>query len=106
MGHRGERLAFGFCEVPAGYVEPEVESLHEMFVYVLSGRLQARTGGKAKSVGAGDIIHVPRGESYHLQVEPPFARYTVVCSTPFLEERIDNMSPEEAAQARLNMKPN
>jgi quercetin dioxygenase-like cupin family protein len=102
----GERLAFGFCEVPAGYDEPEIESPHEMFVYVLSGRLQARTGGKAKSVGAGDIIHVPRGESYRLQVEAPFARYTVVCSTPFLEERLDNMSPEEAQQARLNMKPN
>lgn len=102
----GERLAFGFCEVPAGYDEPEVESPHEMFVYVLSGRLQARTGGKPKSVGAGDIIHVPRGESYRLQVASPFARYTIVCSTPFLEERIDNMSPEEAEQARLNMKAN
>ncbi|HXV11512.1 MAG TPA: cupin domain-containing protein [Burkholderiales bacterium] len=102
----GERLAFGFCEVPGGYDEPEAESRHEMFVYVLSGRLQARTGGKAKSVGAGDIIHVPRGESYRLQVESPFARYTIVCSTPFLEERIDNMSPEEAEQSRLNMKPN
>ncbi|HXV10736.1 MAG TPA: cupin domain-containing protein, partial [Burkholderiales bacterium] len=102
----GERLAFGFCEVPGGYDEPEAESRHEMFVYVLGGRLQARTGGKAKSVGAGDIIHVPRGESYRLQVESPFARYTIVCSTPFLEERIDNMSPQEAEQARLNMKPN
>ena len=102
----GERLAFAFCEVPGGYEEPEAESLHEMFVYVLSGRLQARTGGKAKSVGAGDIIHVPRGENYRLQVESPFARYTIVCSTPFLEERIDNMSPEEAEQARLSMKPN
>lgn len=102
----GERLAFGFCEVPGGYDEPEAPSPHEMFVYVLSGRLQARTGGKAKSVGAGDIVHVPRGESYRLQVESPFARYAIVCSTPYLEDRIDNMSPEEAEQARLNMKPN
>jgi quercetin dioxygenase-like cupin family protein len=102
----GERLAFGFCEVPGGYDEPEAPSPHEMFVYVLSGRLQARTGGKAKSVGAGDIVHVPRGESYRLQVESPFARYAIVCSTPYLEDRIDNMSPEEAEQARLNMKAN
>lgn len=102
----GERLAFGFCEVPAGYDEPEAVSQHEMFVYVLSGRLDARTAGRSKSVGSGDIIHVPRGESYRLQVESPFARYAMVCSTPFLEDRIDNMSPEEAEQARLNMKPN
>jgi hypothetical protein len=30
----------------------------------------------------------------------------LVCSTPWLEHRIDSMSPEEAEQARLNMKPN
>ena len=101
-----DRVELGLSDIAAGYDEPEVESPHEMFVYVLSGRLQARTGGKPKSVGAGDIIHVPRGESYRLQVASPFARYTIVCSTPFLEERIDNMSPEEAEQARLNMKAN
>lgn len=102
----GERLAFGFCEVPGGYDEPEMRSPHEMFVYVLSGQLAARTGGKLKSVGSGDIIYVPRGESYRLQVESPFARYAIVCSTPFLEKKIDNMTPEEAEQARLNMKAN
>lgn len=102
----GERLAFGFCEVPGGYDEPETESQHEMFVYVLSGRVQARAGGKSKLVGSGDIIYVPRGESYRLQVASPFARYAMVCSTPFLEARIDNMTPEEAEQARVNMKPN
>jgi hypothetical protein len=30
----------------------------------------------------------------------------VVCSTPWLEDKIDNLSPEEAEQARVNMKPN
>jgi hypothetical protein len=29
-----------------------------------------------------------------------------VCSTPWLENRIDSMSPEEAEQARLNMRAN
>jgi len=102
----GERLAFGFCEVPGGYDEPETESRHEMFVYVLSGRVQAQAGGKSKLVGSGDIIYVPRGESYRFQVASSFARYAMVCSTPFLEARIDNMTPEEAEQARVNMKPN
>lgn len=102
----GERLAFGFFEVPGGYDEPEVTAQHEMFIYVLSGRLQARSGNQSKVTGGGDIIHVARGTACRLQVQSPFARYVLVCSTPYLEKRIDGMSPDEAEQARLHMKPN
>lgn len=102
----GERLAFGFFEVPGGYDEPEVTAQHEMFIYVLSGRLQARSGNQSKVTGGGDIIHVARGTACRLQVQSPFARYVLVCSTPWLEKRIDGMSPDEAEQARLHMKPN
>lgn len=101
----GERLAFGLFEVPAGYAEPEMESAREMFVYVLSGKIDAQANGERKSIGAGDIVHVPRGERYRLQVRS-HARYAIVCSTPYLENRIDNMTPEQAEQARINMKPN
>jgi len=102
----GERLAFGFFEVPGGYDEPQATASHEMFVYVLSGRLNASANGKSKEVGPGDIIHVSRGDRYRLQVKSPFARYVLVSSTPYLENRIDNMSAAEAAQARIHMKPN
>jgi quercetin dioxygenase-like cupin family protein len=102
----GERLAFGFFEVPSGYDEPEREAEREIFVYVVSGELKATVNGEARTCGTGDIIYVPRGERYRLAVASPHARYALVCSTPFLERRIDNMSPEEAEQARLNMKPN
>jgi quercetin dioxygenase-like cupin family protein len=102
----GERLAFGFFEVSGGYDEPEVTAQHEMFIYVLSGRLQAKSANQSKVTGSGDIIHVARGSAYRLQVQSPFARYVLVCSTPYLEKRIDGMSPDEAEQARLNMKPN
>jgi len=102
----GERLAFGFFEVPGGYDEPRATAQHEMFVYVLSGRVQAMADGESRSIGPGDIVHVPRGMAYRLQVQSPFARYVLVCSTPYLEQRIDGMSPEEAAQARLNVKSN
>jgi quercetin dioxygenase-like cupin family protein len=102
----GERLAFGFFEVPGGYDEPQATAQHEMFVYVLSGQVQAAADGKSMPVGTGDIIYVPRGSSYRLQVQSPFARYVLVCSTPYLEQRIDGMSAEEAEQARLNVKPN
>jgi quercetin dioxygenase-like cupin family protein len=102
----GERLAFGFFVVPGGYAEPEAKSAHEMFVYVLSGTLKARCGKESKTVGAGDIMQVSRGETYQLLAQEPFARYAVVRSTAWLENRIDNMTPQEAEQARVNMKPN
>ncbi len=102
----GERLAFGFYEVPAGYDEPEATSQREMFIYVLSGKLQARSGDQTKLVRSGDIVHVLRDSAYRLQVQSPYARYILVCSTPYLENRIDNMTPEEAEQARLQVKPN
>ncbi len=101
----GERLAFGLFEVPGGYDEPQAVGQHEMFVYILSGRLQARSGSQSKLVGSGDIVHVLRGSACRLQVKSPFARYILVCSTPYLEDRIDNMTPDEAAQARLDMEP-
>ncbi|MBX9810508.1 MAG: cupin domain-containing protein [Burkholderiales bacterium] len=102
----GERLAFGFFEVPAGYEEPQARTEHEIFIYVLSGEINARAGNENKTAGSGDIIHVPRGDTYRLQVKSPFTRYALVRSTPYLENRIDSMTPHEAEQARLNLKPN
>ena len=102
----GERLAFGYFEVPGGYDEPQSTARHEMFVYVLSGKLLAKVDGQSKAVGAGDIIEVPRGSTYRLPVQSPFVRYVLVCSTPYLEQCIDNMTSAEAEKARLQMKPN
>ncbi len=102
----GERLAFGLFEAPAGSDDAQIKSDHEMFIYVLSGELDARSASESKSIKVGDIVHVPRGESYGLKVKSPFARYTVVRSTPYLENRIESMTPEQAGQARVNMKPN
>lgn len=102
----GERLAFGLFEVPRGYAEPRKLSPRELFVYVLGGRLWARSGRETRRVGRGDIVHVRRGTACQLEVESPFARYAVVCSTPYLEGRIDGMSRREAEQARLHLRPN
>ena len=102
----GERLAFGYFEAPGGDQQSENEAAHESFVYVLSGAMHAEAPGETKDVATGDIIHIRRGERYRLTVEAPFVRYAVVRSTPYLENRIDSMSPEEAEQARLNVKPN
>jgi len=102
----GERLAFGFFEVPGGHEDPQTTSAHEMFIYVLGGELDAHCAQESKRVVAGDIVHVPRGATYRLQTRSPFARYALVSSTAYLEQRIDSMTPEEAEQARVNMKPN
>jgi quercetin dioxygenase-like cupin family protein len=102
----GQRLAFGFFEVPGGYDEPGMDASREMFVYVLSGKLLATAGRETKSLRDGDIVHIARGMNYRLQVQSPFARYVLVCSTPYLENRIDGMTPDQAEQARLHMKPN
>ena len=102
----GERLAFGYFEVPGGHDEPLEHARHEMFVYVLDGKLLAGAGDETKAVSEGDIVHIARGSAYRLQVQSPFARYVIVRSTPYLEARIDNMSAEEAEQARVNVKPN
>ena len=102
----GERLAFGFCEVPSGHDGPQLTAEHELFVYVLSGALDAQSGAADKRVRAGDIIHVPRGDTFRLQVRSPFARYVMVRSTSWLEHRIESMTPEEAEQARVNVKAN
>jgi len=102
----GERLAFGYFEVPGGYDEPQATAQHEIFIYILSGKLLASVAGRSRAVGADDIIEVSRGSPYRLQVQSPFARYVLVCSTPYLEQRIDNLTRDEAEQARLHMKPN
>jgi quercetin dioxygenase-like cupin family protein len=102
----GERLAFGFFDVPGGHEEPEAGSRQEAFFYVLSGTVEATCGKERKTLGQGDIVYVPRGEKYRLLAQAPFARYAAVRSTAYLEHRIDSMSPEEAEQARINLKPN
>jgi len=99
----GERLAFGFFEAPqADETEPSTGE-HEMFLYVLAGTLHSRVGGESRPITVGDVAHAPRGTSCRLRVQSDFARYVTVCSTPFLENRIDTMSPEEREQARINL---
>ena len=102
----GERLAFGYCEAPAGHEEAEKKAAHETFIYVLHGEVDAQCNGKSKALKAGDIVQAARGDSYQIKVKSPFARYVTVRSTPYLENLIDSMTPEQAEQVRINMKAN
>ena len=62
---------------------------HEIFLYVIRGGLDAQVGRKKRKVGAGDVIHVPRGSSYQWTVRKGGpARYVAVHSTPRLDAAI------------------
>jgi quercetin dioxygenase-like cupin family protein len=103
----GERLAFGYYEIPAGYVEEAEAQEHEQFLYVLRGKVKATVAGKSKVCGAGDIVHVPRGVTRALEFDgKDFTRYAMVQSTLWLEDRIDGMSDTERADAQRNRKAN
>lgn len=102
----GERLAFGLFDVPGGYDEPEITSAREVFIYVIGGSMKATVGAARKTVAAGDVIQIPRGTPYRLEVVRPFARYAMVCSTPYLENRIDNMTSVEREQSRIHNRAN
>jgi quercetin dioxygenase-like cupin family protein len=100
-------LSFGFFEAPVCYSEPRGTAAHEQFVYVIRGRLKAVVNGETKTCGPGDIIHVPRGATGGLDVAgKDFARYAMVQSTAWLENRIDSMTPAEQARARVERKAN
>lgn len=102
----GERLAFGLFDVPAGYDEPELVSDREIFIYIIRGEMHARVGAESHNAGAGDVVQIPRGILYQLHTKSAFVRYTMVCSTPLLEAKIDNMSPAEREQSRIHNRAN
>lgn len=102
----GERLSFGFYDLPAGATERLREAAHERFVYVLGGSLAMELDGERKQCGAGDIAHVRRGARWSAQAQAPATRLATVESTAWLEQRIDAMSPQEQARARIERKAN
>ena len=102
----GQRLAFGLFDVPADYDEPDLVSDREVFIYLIGGKMQARVGVESRDVVAGDVLQIPRGTPYQLTTRSSFVRYAMVCSTPWLEQKIDNMSAHEREQSRINNRAN
>jgi len=102
----GERIRFGFHDAPEGASEQTHESEHERFVYLLQGSARIEVDGTGKHCGPGDIAHLARGSAWSIHTSATPTRYAVVESTPWLENRIDTMSPEEQARARVERKAN
>jgi quercetin dioxygenase-like cupin family protein len=102
----GERLAFGFHDGPKGAIERQRDAEHERFVYVLRGAADIELDAERKRCGPGDIAHMPRGSTWSITLSEPATRYASVQSTAWLEQKIDGMSPEEQARARVERKAN
>jgi quercetin dioxygenase-like cupin family protein len=82
----GTYISFGFVDMPSGHEEGEERAAHERFAYVLSGVLEAQVDGTKQEVSTGDVVHVPRGVSWHWRAGKGGAvRYAAVRSTPRLE---------------------
>ncbi len=85
----GANLAFAFVESPSGHAVAEKKASHELFVYVISGSLDARVGGKGRKTRPGDVIHVPRGAAYGWVVRGRNpVRYAMARSTSRLEAAV------------------
>ncbi len=85
----GERLAFGYGEIPAGFEDATAENAHEQFVYVLQGKIDAQVDDDRREAGPGTIIHIPKGSKRSLSSgSGQHARYASVRAMPRLEEML------------------
>jgi quercetin dioxygenase-like cupin family protein len=82
----GERLAFGFFDLPGGHEEPVSENAHEQFIYILRGEVDAQVDDEREVVAAGGVIHIPRGSRRSVSTQKgKFARYATVRASKNLE---------------------
>ncbi len=84
----GTNLAFGFVQAPKGSGDTVESAPHELFMYVISGALQARVGRERKRIGAGDVLQVPKGTAYAWKALKP-TRMAGVRSGSKVEAYID-----------------
>ncbi len=95
----GERLAFGYGEIPEGFEDQTTENTHEQFVYVLKGVIDAQVDDERQEAGPGSIIHVPKGSKQSLSTQSgQHARYASVRAMPKLEEMLREKAAASAAQ--------
>jgi quercetin dioxygenase-like cupin family protein len=86
----GERLAFGFFDLPGGHQENVQENQHEQFIYVISGTVDAQVDDERKDVAAGGVIHIPRRSRRSISTKANHsARYATVRASKNLENLLD-----------------
>ena len=95
----GERLAFGYGEIPAGFRDAAARNAHEQFVYVLKGKIDAQVDDERQEAGPGSVIHVPKGSTRSLSSQSgQHARYASVRAMPKLEEMLKDGATGLAAR--------
>ncbi|MCY4384714.1 MAG: cupin domain-containing protein [Nitrospinae bacterium] len=95
----GERLAFGYGEIPEGFEDQTAENAHEQFVYVIKGVIDAQVDDDRQQAGPGSIIHIPKGSKRSLSAQSgQHARYASVRAMPKLEEMLREKAAAAAAQ--------
>ncbi|MEL0106589.1 MAG: cupin domain-containing protein [Rhodospirillaceae bacterium] len=86
----GERLNFGFCDMPMGHEEPLHTSEHERFIYLVRGGLEVSVDGDCQQCSRDDVIEIPKGSKISLKVTEGPARFVSVESTIELEKFVDS----------------
>lgn len=95
----GERLAFGYGEIPEGFAGETTENAHEQFIYVLKGVIDAQVDDERQESGPGSIIHIPKGSKQSLSTgSGQHARYASVRAMPRLEEMLREKAAAAAAE--------
>lgn len=64
----GERIIFGKITIPAGTEAVPHSHPNEQFIIMLEGRMSTRIEGKGKTVGPGDLIHIPANAVHSAKV--------------------------------------
>ena len=94
----GERLAFGYGEIPESFSGETTENAHEQFIYVLKGVIDAQVDDERQESGPGSIIHIPKGSKQSLSTQSgQHARYASVRAMPKLEEMLREKAAAAAA---------
>lgn len=99
---------------PPGVWTPPHRHLHEEeTIFVLSGQVQVWTGGETRSLSAGEVVILPRGQAHRLgNAGPETAQALVFCTPSGFEQFVreagqatgasaSSQAPDAEALARL-----
>lgn len=86
---------------PPGVWTPPHRHLHEEeTVYVLSGQIAVETGGETRSLSAGEVVILPRGQAHRLgNVGPRIAEALVFCTPSGFEQFVREVGQTAATSA-------
>lgn len=94
--YAGERIEFGFFELPWPYEETREKSETDHFMYVMQGSMNVSIGSESKKVGRGDVIQVDAGEPYSLISDGSDpVRFARVRPLPAAVKLIDSIPPQK-----------